>query len=94
MPTRNVLLTDRQERMITELVGAGRYQNASEIIREGLRLVEEREAEIEGLAWLEHLGALKEQVERGEAATVPFEEAERHMISQLGKASVGWPPSR
>lgn len=85
MPTRNVLLTDRQEKLISELVGAGRYQNASEIIREGLRLVEEREADIEGSAWLEHLGLLKEQVERGEAATVSFEKAERHMLRQLGE---------
>jgi antitoxin ParD1/3/4 len=45
MPTRNVVLTDRQEKLIDELVGSGRYQNASEVLREGLRLVERREAE-------------------------------------------------
>ena len=45
MPTRNVVLTDRQEKLIDNLVGSGRYQNASEVLREGLRLVEQREAE-------------------------------------------------
>ena len=45
MPTRNVVLTDRQEELIDSLVGSGRYQNASEVLREGLRLVEQREAE-------------------------------------------------
>ena len=45
MPTRNVVLTDRQEKLIDELVDSGRYQNASEVLREGLRLVEQREAE-------------------------------------------------
>jgi antitoxin ParD1/3/4 len=45
MPTRNVVLTDRQEKLIDELVDSGRYQNASEVLREGLRLVERREAE-------------------------------------------------
>jgi antitoxin ParD1/3/4 len=45
MPARNVLLTKHQEKLIENLVGSGRYQNASEILREGLRLVEQREAE-------------------------------------------------
>lgn len=45
MPTRNVVLTDRQAALVEKLVGSGRYQNASEVLREGLRLVEQREAE-------------------------------------------------
>jgi antitoxin ParD1/3/4 len=45
MPTRNVVLTDRQADMVERLVVSGRYQNASEVLREGLRLVEQREAE-------------------------------------------------
>jgi len=45
MPTRNVVLTDHQEKLIDTLVGSGRYQNASEVLREGLRLIEQREAE-------------------------------------------------
>lgn len=45
MPTRNVVLTDHQAGMVDRLVAAGRYQNASEVLREGLRLVEQEEAE-------------------------------------------------
>ena len=48
MPTRNVVLTERQERLIESLVQSGRYQNASEVLRDGLRLVEQREAEDAG----------------------------------------------
>src|SRR5688572_19324577 len=45
MSTRNVVLTDHQEKLIEGLVSTGRYQNASEVLREGLRLVERREEE-------------------------------------------------
>ena len=45
MPTRNVVLTDHQATLVERLVTSGRYQNASEVLREGLRLVEQREAE-------------------------------------------------
>jgi antitoxin ParD1/3/4 len=45
MPTRNVVLTNYQASFVERLVSTGRYQNASEVLREGLRLVEQREAE-------------------------------------------------
>ena len=45
MPTRNVVLTDYQAELVERLVSSGRYQNASEVLREGLRLVEHQEAE-------------------------------------------------
>lgn len=45
MPTRNVVLTDRQAKIIERLVASGRYQNASEVLRAGMRLVERQEAE-------------------------------------------------
>ena len=44
MPTRNVVLTDHQAELVERLVSSGRYQNASEVLREGLRLVEQQEA--------------------------------------------------
>jgi len=45
MPTRNIVLTDHQAGLLERLVSSGRYQNASEVLREGLRLVERQEAE-------------------------------------------------
>lgn len=43
MPTRNVVLTEHHEEVIDRLVKSGRYQNASEVMREGLRMIEQRE---------------------------------------------------
>ena len=45
MPTRNVVLTDHQAALVEQLVQSGRYQNASEVLREGLRMVEQRDGE-------------------------------------------------
>ena len=53
MPTRNVVLTDRQATMVDMLVQSGIYQNASEVLRDGLRMVELRQlddaARLDGL---------------------------------------------
>ena len=49
MPTRNVVFTDRQSAFIDEMVISGRYQNASEVLRAGMRLLERQEAEFEEL---------------------------------------------
>jgi len=45
MPTRNVVLTESQAKFVEQMVASGHYQNASEVLREGLRLVQAREAE-------------------------------------------------
>jgi antitoxin ParD1/3/4 len=63
MPTRNVVLTDRHEKLIESLIKAGRYQNASEVLRAGLRLVERQEAEDAA-----RLAALRAAVAEGIAA--------------------------
>lgn len=45
MPTRNVNLTEHFDRFIESGVTSGRFSNASEVVREGLRLLEQREQE-------------------------------------------------
>ena len=45
----NVSIGDRWETFIEAAVKAGRYGSASEVVREGLRLVEEREAKLSAL---------------------------------------------
>lgn len=60
MPTRNVVLSEHQQQLVEHLVQSGRYQNASEVLREGLRLIEERErredAKLEALKQAARLG--------------------------------------
>lgn len=45
MATRNVVLSQHQHELVESLVKSGRYQNASEVLREGLRLLEREQAE-------------------------------------------------
>lgn len=44
MVTRNVVLTDAQDELVQALVASGRFQNVSEALRAGLRLLEQQEA--------------------------------------------------
>ena len=62
MPTRNVVHTAHQEAFIGELVRSGRYSNASEVLRESLRLMERRES-LEA-AKLEYLRGRLDEAER------------------------------
>jgi antitoxin ParD1/3/4 len=58
--TRNVVLTEHQDELIASLVKDGRYQNASEVLRAGLRLVEQQECEYEA-----KVEALREAAQKG-----------------------------
>jgi len=63
MPTRNVVLTKQQAALVESLVRSGRYQNASEVLRDGLRLIERREAEERA-----KLAAIRYALDEAEAA--------------------------
>jgi antitoxin ParD1/3/4 len=45
MPTRNINLTDRFDSFVAAEIDAGRYRNASEVLRAGLRLLEQKSQE-------------------------------------------------
>ena len=45
----NVSIGERWENFVAKVVREGRYGSASEVVREGLRLVEEREAKLKAL---------------------------------------------
>jgi antitoxin ParD1/3/4 len=89
VPTRNVVLTAHQERLVESLVESGRYQNASEVLREGLRLIERREAEDD--AKLEALRAAArhgvEVLDRGEFTEFADANALRAHLTDLDRRS-------
>lgn len=68
MPTRNISLSDQFDGFIAASIEEGRYGNASEVVREGLRLLQQREAEDKAkIEWLR--GAAQDaidSIERGE----------------------------
>jgi len=43
MPTRSINLTEHWDQFVKRQVASGRYSNASEIVHEALRLLEEQE---------------------------------------------------
>jgi antitoxin ParD1/3/4 len=45
MPTRNISLTAEQSAFVQKVVDAGEYQNASEAIRDALRVLQQRRRE-------------------------------------------------
>ncbi len=87
MPTRNINLTEHFDRFVEAEVGSGRFGNASEVVREGLRLMERRNREDQArLAWL--LGAVKEgiaQLERGEGMEFGSIESLDRDLDQIGE---------
>lgn len=68
MPTRNVNLTDDQDAFVERMVKAGKYQNASEAMRDAVRGLQQRwkedELKIKALRRLVKEGA--EALDRGE----------------------------
>lgn len=81
----NVSLTPELEQWVSEKVDSGRYRSASEVVREGLRLLQEREEEygvrLEALRSDLHTGLA--QLDRGEG--VDGEEAFERILAALGE---------
>jgi antitoxin ParD1/3/4 len=63
MPTRNVSLTEYLDRFVEANIEAGRYQNASEVVREALRLLEQKQREDQI-----RLERLRQAIQEGEDA--------------------------
>lgn len=85
MVTRNVVLTDRQDELVQALVASGRYQNASEAMRAGLRLLEQEEAQMADLR--QGLVEGLEQAKRGDFADGSGEDAVRRAFSRARSTS-------
>lgn len=75
MPTRNINLTEHFDRYLSEALASGRYSNASEVVRAGLRLLEKEEQQ-EQAGLLALRSAFREgqaAIERGALATMESE---------------------
>jgi len=66
--TVNVSLTPQLQRFVNSRVASGRYQSASEVVREGLRLLQEQEAARRAafMGLREQIAVGLEQARRGE----------------------------
>jgi antitoxin ParD1/3/4 len=87
MPTRNIELSDHFDRFVDGQVASGRYQDASEVLREGLRLLERQAREDE-----EKLTVLRklvsdglEALDRGEAITLTGEDELADFLAKVGR---------
>jgi antitoxin ParD1/3/4 len=85
MATRNVVLTEPQSDLVDRLVASGRYQNASEALRAGLRLLEREEAELGDLRARLTVGL--EQARRGDLAEGSGEDAIRRSFAAARPSS-------
>ena len=77
MPTRNVNLTDELERFVVAKVASGRYENASEVVRAGLRSLEREEQRYEA-----RLAGLRAAIDAGDASGI----AEGNVFGRVRKA--------
>ncbi len=80
----NVSLTPKLEEIVAEKVASGRYASASEVVREALRLLSERD-ELNQLRQEVRLGI--EQLDRGRSG--PFDGRALDRIKRKGRGRLG-----
>lgn len=89
MGNRSVVLTPQMEHWVDHLVASGRYQDAGEVLREGLRLLQQRDAQeaarLEGLRQAVTVGAT--DVEQGRFEEVTAQGLEDY-LAKLGAEAV------
>ncbi len=84
MPTRNVNLTPALESFVRAKLESGRYENASEVVRAGLRALERDEQQYEA-----KLAALRSAIDEGDASSVAREGVFARVREALGLPESG-----
>lgn len=87
MPTRNINLTEHFDRFVDEQVEAGRYKNASEVFRAGLRLLEHQtQTDEQKLTMLRKLAADGfRALDQGQGLSASSEGGLRDAIATIGR---------
>jgi antitoxin ParD1/3/4 len=87
MPTRNVNLTNQYDRFVQKKVQEGRFQDASEVMRAGLHLLEQQEKEAkEKLALLRSLAAAGfAEIDQGRGIVVSSKSQLKELIGEAGR---------
>jgi antitoxin ParD1/3/4 len=81
MPTRNISLTAEQDAFIEKAVKSGEYQNASEAVRDALRVLRQRQREdaLKLKALRTQIRAGVDALDRGEFTEVADADLDRYM---------------
>jgi antitoxin ParD1/3/4 len=77
-------LGETLEQVVTELVANGRYNSKSEVLREGVRLVQEREARLRTLHAAIERGIADADAGRVEDAEVFLDQLEQQYLRMAG----------
>ena len=86
MPTRNINLTEHFDRFVERQVSSGRYSNASEIVRDALRLLEEQEQEREAKLKALRRAAKQgfDEIDQGQGIVLNGKTAIRRLVAEIG----------
>ena len=87
MPTRNINLTDHLDQFVEEQVNAGRFHNASEVLRAGLRLLEQQTSEEqEKLSLLRSLAVdVFQDLDQGRGITINGPDELAKFVARIGR---------
>lgn len=85
MPTRNINLTEHLDEFVEQQVSSGRYSNASEIIREALRLLEEQDEERKAKLKALRLAARQgfDEIDQGKGIVIKSKKALHRLIEDI-----------
>lgn len=90
MPARNIKLTERYDEFVAEQVTSGRYRSASEVMRAGLRLLEQQtREEQERLSLLRKLASEGfDQLDQGQGVELHGPRQIEDFIARVGERAI------